>query len=255
MTLCKVLLLLIMTSFSVPSLAQQARKDIFADPKNLKVLPEDISSNELSETMKSFAMGLGVRCETCHVGEPNAPLDTFDFESDEKTMKRKARVMIKMVQEINTEHVSDLNAIEESARVEVRCMTCHRGVQQPKLIEDVLDEQLADNGVDAAVAAYNKLREEFHGSHSYDFSEFTLPMYAENLLVRDNATAAIALTKINVEHFPESYYSHFVLAELYRSTEQIEAAISSYKRAAELNARAKPFLDAKIAELGEEIQR
>jgi len=245
----KLLFLPFLILLSVPSVAQQSKKDIFANPQNLKVLPEDISSADLGETMKGFAMGLGVRCETCHVGEPNTPLETFDFESDEKAMKRKARVMIKMVREINTGHIASLDEIEEAQRVAVRCITCHRGQPQPKLIQDVLDEQLAEADVDAAVAEYNKLRTEFHGSHSYDFSEFTLPMYAQELAVRDQATAAIAFAKVNTEYFPESYYSHFVLAELYKSTDNSDAAIDSYKSAAELNPRAKPFIDAKIAEL------
>jgi len=237
--------------FSAPSLAQQEKKDIFANPQNLNVLPEDISSAKLSDTMKSFAMGLGVRCETCHVGEPGTPLETFDFESDEKDMKRKARVMITMVQEINGNLVAELNDIENAQRVEVRCVTCHRGLPQPKLIEDVLDEILADGGVDAVINEYNELRAEYYGSHSYDFSEFSLPMYVQELAAQDQAEAAISLARINTENFPESYYSFFVLGELYNLVAQTDAAIDSYRRAAELNERARPFLDAKIAELSD----
>ena len=244
-------LLLIAILFAAPSLAQQQEKDIFANPQNLKVLADDISSGKLSDTMKSFAMGLGIRCETCHVGEPGTPLETFDFESDEKDMKRKARVMIAMVQEINGNLVPELNDIEKAQRVEVRCVTCHRGLPQPKLIEDVLDQTLADGGVDAVSDEYNKLRTEYYGSHSYDFSEFTLPMYAQELGARDQAEAAITLARINTENFPEAYYSFFVLAELYSSVTQTSAAIDSYRRAAELNERARPFLDAKIAELND----
>ena len=245
------LLLLIAILSSAPSLAQQEKKDIFANPQNLKVLPDDISSAKLGDTMKSFAMGLGVRCETCHMGEPNTPLETFDFESDEKDMKRKARVMITMVQEINGNLVAELNDIENAQRVEVRCVTCHRGLPQPNLIEDVLDETLADGGADAVINEYNKLRTEYYGSHSYDFSEFSLPMYAQELATRDQAETAILLARINTENFPESYYSFFVLAELYNSVAQTDAAIDNYRRAAELNERARPFLNAKIAELSD----
>ena len=201
--------------------------------------------------MKGFAMGLGLRCENCHVGEPNTPLETFDFESDEKAMKRKARVMLKMVQAINSEHVPALNDIEKDDRVEVRCVTCHRGRPQPKLIEDVLDEQLAEGGADAAVAKYAELREQFYGSHSYDFSEFSLPMYAQGLFARGESPAALELAKINTENFPESYYSHFVLAELYAAEGEKDAAIETYTRAGELNPRAKGFLDGRIAALGD----
>ncbi|MCZ6854096.1 MAG: c-type cytochrome, partial [Gammaproteobacteria bacterium] len=229
--------------------AQETQKDIYANPENLQVLPEDVSSADLGNTMKGFALGLGARCETCHVGEPNTPLHTFDFASDEKAMKRKARVMIKMVLEINDTYVHRLNEIEDSQRVEVRCVTCHRGQQQPKLIEDVLDHQLAQSGLDATLKKYAELRENFYGSHSYDFSEFTLPMYVQELAKKEKLPEAIALSKVNAEHFPDSYYTFFVLAELYSASGQTEQAIESYSMALELNPRAKPFLDAKIVEL------
>jgi len=248
----ELLLLLIAALLSAPSAAEQGEEDIFADPQNLQVLPKDINSSDLGDTMKGFSIGLGVRCETCHVGEPNTPLETFDFESDEKAMKRKARVMVEMVRDINTRHVPGLNEVEEASRVQVRCVTCHRGRPQPKLIEDLMDEQLAENGIDAAVAGYEKLREEYYGSHSYDFSEFTLPMYAQELAGSGKTGAAIAFALTNTGNFPESYYSYFVLAELYNSTKQKQAAIDNYNRAAELNPRAKPFLDARVAELDEE---
>ncbi len=248
MTPTRTLLVLFAASISFVTFAQE-RVDIFADPENLKVLPEDISSDDLSTTMRGFAMGLGVRCETCHVGEPNTPLDTFDFASDEKEMKQKARLMLQMVNEINGELVPRLNEVEKTSRVTVRCMTCHRGQQQPNLIEDVLDQQLADNGIEAAVGEYLKLREEFYGSHSYDFSEFVLPMYTEGLAAGGQTEAAIAITKVNADFFPESYYTVVVLGGLYESSGQIEHAIESYERALELNPRAERMLGPKLAAL------
>ncbi len=240
-------LLILSFLLAAPAVAQQ--KDVFADPKNLEVLSSDISSKELGDTMRGFAMGLGVRCETCHVGEPNTPLDTFDFESDEKPMKRKARQMIRMVNAINGEFVPGLDNIEQSDRTEVRCVTCHRGQRKPKLIQDVLDDQLDTAGLDGAVETYTKLREQFYGSHSYDFSEFTLPMYAQGLAGRGDVQAAIAFAAINTGNFPESYYSHFVLGELYRTNGDVDLAIATYQKAAQLDPRAKPMLDARIAEL------
>ncbi len=250
----KSLLLIITVLIPTMSLAQQPKRDIYADPENLKILPENIASETLSNTMKGFALGLGARCETCHVGEPNTPLDTFDFASDEKEMKQKARIMIRMVQEINDNFVPSLDEIEVATRVEVRCVTCHRGQQQPKLIEDVLDEQLAENDLDATLEKYAELRENFYGSHSYDFSEFTLPMYAQELADRDKTREAIALMTINAGHFPDSYYTFFVLAELYEASGQNNPAIKNYTRAIELNPRAKQFLETRIAGLSGDAQ-
>ena len=242
--------LIVMTVFaSFPMNAAEEKKDIYANPQNLKVLPKEISSKELSDTMKGFALGLGVRCETCHVGEAGQPLDTFDFDSDDKAMKRKARVMVQMLADVNSVYVPQLNEIEDAKRVEVRCVTCHRGRPQPKLIEDELDEQLADAGVGAALARYAELRENFYGSHSYDFSEFTLPMYVQQLAAREQLDVAITVLQLNVENFPQSYYTQFVLAELNSAADNTAAAIVAYTKAMELNPRAAPFLESKIAAL------
>ena len=242
--------LLAMTVFASLALdAAEEMQDIYANPQNLEVLPKEISSQELSDTMKGFALGLGVRCETCHVGEAGQPLDTFDFDSDEKAMKRKARVMVQMLADVNSDYVPQLNEIEDAKRVEVRCVTCHRGRPQPKLIEDELDEQLADAGLEAALARYAELRENFYGSHSYDFSEFTLPMYVQQLAAREQLAAAIAVLRLNVENFPQSYYTQFVLAELNSAADNKAAALDAYAKAIELNPRATPFLEPKIAAL------
>ena len=154
-----------------------------------------------------------------------------------------------MTQEINEVRVPELDEIEEAQRVEVRCVTCHRGQQQPKLIEDVLDQQLAENGLKMALDKYAELRESFYGSHSYDFSEFTLPMYAQKLSEKDKTGDAIALAQVNASHFPESYYTFFVLAELYQASGQVAEAIETYTRAMTINPRAKPVLESRIAEL------
>lgn len=229
----------------------QQRVDVFANPENLRVLPQDISSTDLSATMRGFAMGLGVRCETCHVGEAGKPLSTFDFASDKKAMKQKARLMLKMVDMINGELVPALDSVEPASRVDVRCMTCHRGQQQPYMIEDVMDRQLADGGVDAAVSEYERLREEFYGGHSYDFSEYVLPMYAQGLMGRDGLDAAIALAVVNAENFPESDYTQFTLGELYATAGEVELAVEHYNRAIEIKPSNERLIGPKLAALRE----
>ncbi len=227
--------------------AQEARRDIYADPQNLQVLPEDISSKKLSETMKGFATGLGVRCETCHVGEAGKPLTTFDFKSDKKPMKEKARVMLRMMDDINNKYVASLDEIEkEDHHVDVRCVTCHRGQKHPELIEDVMDRQLAEGGTEAAVTRYGELREKYYGSHTFDFSEFTLPLYAQGLARQGQTEAALALLDINAGHFPESYYTHFLLGEVHSVAGDKDAALANFEKAIELNPRAEGFLRQRI---------
>lgn len=102
-------------------------------PKNLQVLPKDISREELIATMKSFAQGLGVRCEHCHVGEGN-DLSKFDFAADTKPTKATARRMIQMVRQLN-DLVSGLKVEPGTPATKVppqiTCFTCHRGEKKP----------------------------------------------------------------------------------------------------------------------------
>lgn len=251
MTPSKLLFALIAIMIFPAGKAQQ-REDVFADPENLKVLPTDISTKELRATMRGFSTGLGVRCEACHVGKPGTPLSTFDFASDEKLMKQKARLMLQMLDEINGELVSRLDEVENTNRISVRCITCHRGQSQPKLIEDVLDEQLAAEGLDATVEKYKSLRDQYYGSHSYDFSEFILPMYTQGLAANGQTDAAIALAELNAEFFPESYYTMFTLGEFYVAVGQVDSAIEKYQRALKLNPRAEGMLKPRIEALTRE---
>ncbi len=100
------------------------------DPKNLQVLPKDTSKAQLIQTMKGFAMGLGVRCEHCHVGEGN-DLTQFDFASDAKPQKATARRMIAMARDINTKHLAGFPPGRDEATPAVTCYTCHRGDKKP----------------------------------------------------------------------------------------------------------------------------
>lgn len=107
--------------------------------KNLKVLPGDVGKDELVATMKNFAISLGVRCDHCHVGPPEGSLDKFDFASDEKPAKDITRVMMRMTQAINGDH---LDKVEKpgSTAVRVDCATCHRGKPLPAKPEEIFSE-------------------------------------------------------------------------------------------------------------------
>jgi photosynthetic reaction center cytochrome c subunit len=98
-------------------------------PKNLQVLPKDLTRQQVTQIMRGFTRGLGVRCPFCHVGEEGADLSTFDFASDEKPTKKNARLMIKMITEVNTQ----LAAVGDKPAGEPRvtCYTCHRGSNKP----------------------------------------------------------------------------------------------------------------------------
>jgi Photosynthetic reaction centre cytochrome C subunit len=88
--------------------------------KNIQVL-KTVPAGHLLGAMGSFTRALGVRCDFCHVfGE---------WEKDDKDMKRAARDMIHMTQDIN----SDLKKMQTIAadNPSVGCSTCHRGQPKP----------------------------------------------------------------------------------------------------------------------------
>jgi len=101
-------------------------------PKNLQVLPKDMPPKAVVQTMRSFAQGLGVRCQHCHVfkGTNADDLNSYDFASDEKEEKKIARVMLKMVMS-NNEALKDVGDPAPAGELKVTCYTCHRGEKEP----------------------------------------------------------------------------------------------------------------------------
>ena len=93
---------------------------------NLKVLPKDIKKPDLMKTMKVFSTQLGVRCNFCH--EVNDNLTEGSFASDAKDEKQSARLMLKMVSQINDDYISKVPNMPAPAT----CWTCHRGKSTPE---------------------------------------------------------------------------------------------------------------------------
>lgn len=231
------------------SSAAQDRRDIFADPQNLKVLPEDISSADLRATMRRFAMQTGARCETCHVGEAGQPLETFDFAADDLEQKETARTMLRMLASINDEYMNSLG----DERMQVDCITCHRGVLKPRTTGQEIQLALDDGGADAATARYRELRDQYYGTHSYDFSENVLGDLAQSLGRSGNAEDGLALLAVNDEFFPNSFQNHWLQGEMYILLEDKERATERLSKALELDAspRFKQFVQQRLDSLSE----
>lgn len=174
--------------------------------ENLRVLPADIAPNELVGMMAGFTRALGVRCTYCHVGEETIPLAEYDFASDEKLAKRKARVMIEMVGRINAVHLASLEERAQPA-VGVTCITCHRGASQPRMLQDVVVQAYDAGGADSAVATYRSQRERYYGRFVYDFGEVPLSDAAGAVAQRGSIGDAIRLLELNVEMNPESNFA------------------------------------------------
>lgn len=203
---------------------------------NLKVFPEDIEQQELVNAMRGFSMGLGVRCEFCHVGEPGQPLSTFDFASDDKETKLKAREMLRMVEAINSDHLTRLASRSEPA-IGVSCATCHHGQSRPRTLVAVLLEAYSEGGAHAAATKYAELREQYYGSWTFDFGEFQLVRLAQQLAAAGHYTDGIQLLTMNLEQFPRSASTHFAIGEIHLAMADTSAAIASYEHSLELDPR------------------
>jgi predicted metal-binding protein len=98
-------------------------------PKNLKVLPKNISHEELENVMRGFKNALGVKCNFCHAQQQDDP-KKLDFASDDNEHKAVARDMMRMTLRINKKYFKGHETMA------VSCYTCHRGSQEPKIQPD-----------------------------------------------------------------------------------------------------------------------
>jgi tetratricopeptide (TPR) repeat protein len=201
-------------------------------PKNLQVLPKDMQRAQLTQVMRSFTAALGVRCSTCHVGEEGQPLSTYDFASDDKPMKLKARAMLQMSMAINNSYLAELPGRREP-NVRVTCVTCHRGVSRPQPIETIVAQVMQDDGVEAALQSYRDLRERHFGGFAYDFTDRPLVSLAESLM-EENPEAARGVLELNLEFNPGSGMSLYGLAQIYDAAGDTSKAVEYYRKGLEV---------------------
>lgn len=215
-------------------------------PKNLQVLPKDISRDSLVQIMRRFSLDLGVRCQYCHVGGDGVSFEGVVFESDEDPDKVKARAMLQMVRYANDFVLAGLPDRDTPA-VEVTCKTCHRGRSRPVLLAQELRMALDDFGPDSAVARYERFRSDDMTRGWFDFGEWEVNLLGERLQAEGRFTDAIAIYQLNGRYYPESPSIAFSLGALYEQTGDVEAAVRSYERVLELapeNRRALRRLEA-----------
>lgn len=98
--------------------------------KNLKILPKDITHEQMDSVMHHFTASLNVKCNFCHVR--NEEKKEWDFASDEKKHKLVAREMMKMTNKINDKYFAFTGKAKNlSTSLTVTCYTCHHGSTEP----------------------------------------------------------------------------------------------------------------------------
>jgi hypothetical protein len=97
---------------------------------NLKVLPANISSKDLSRIMvDDFTDGLGVSCNFCHAEDKDT--HRLDYASDAKPEKEMARFMMRMTMKINKQYFKLKHPVLTDGTLVVTCNTCHNGQPHP----------------------------------------------------------------------------------------------------------------------------
>ncbi len=214
-------------------LVSPAGAGLWDDPKNLEALPKDISPEALRATMRGFATNTGARCSTCHVGEDENDIRTYDFSLDDKEMKLKARHMIRMVADING-YLEEKLGKTAAELLAVDCATCHRGQTKPEMLHAVLERSYRAQGMASAIAEYRKLREQYYGDYAFDFSPKALMKLAENLASVDDYEAALGFLDLNLEFNPDSARTYVFKSDFLIEMGDKAAARESLLRAIEL---------------------
>jgi len=215
------------------SAAPPASAQIPTEFTNLKLLSQETERGELIGIMRSWATGLGVRCNHCHVGPDD--LVGADFASDEKPAKQTARRMLELSRQINGPLLEALPTVEGNHQV-VSCYTCHRGQPTPpKNTTRLLGAAFASGGVDAAIAEYKSLVADHGDTGRYDLSAEMLQRVARRRLEAREGARAVAWMEFAVETFPESASSLAMLGMAQMEVGQLTRAKKSFAAALEID--------------------
>ena len=93
--------------------------------KNLQFFPKGTTHDEIVPPMQEMTKAIGAKdCEYCHVSGRG--------ELDDKVQKRTARLMLRLVADLNAKLEAELGPAPGGEQ-RVRCITCHRGEPIPRL--------------------------------------------------------------------------------------------------------------------------
>jgi tetratricopeptide (TPR) repeat protein len=252
-------------SASAQNEAPAAGRGRGAPPRNLQVLPKDTAPQEVGALMQQFTRALGVQCTYCHVQNTPPPLTVeeaaaqaaanppvagrgrgrgqgpqMDFAADDKRQKQTARLMLTLVNDLNARISAIPGRRADVSRVQ--CATCHRGVPNPQMLGDLLNQTMTGKGEAAAVALYRELRQKYLGTEAYDFREPVLLDLGRQSLGASKPDDALAWLQLNTEFYPKSTESYLVLAQVHERKRDQAAAIKDLEKALGLdpdNAAAK----------------
>jgi len=245
-------------SASAQNEAPAAGRGRGAPPRNLQVLPKDTAPQEVGAIMQQFTRALGVQCTYCHVQNTPPPLTAeeaaaqaaanppaagrgrgrgqgpqMDFAADTKRQKQTARLMLTLVNDLNARIAAIPGRRADFTRVQ--CATCHRGVPNPQMLGELLNQTMTGKGEAAAVALYRELRQKYLGTEAYDFREGVLLDLGSQSLAASKPDDALAWLQLNTEFHPKSIESYLVLAQVHERKRDQAAAVKDLEKALALD--------------------
>lgn len=205
---------------------------------NLQVLSKDSTRDDITHAMLENLRGLGLPrrqsqgCLFCHVGDAETPSSTWDYASDDKLEKRKAREMMAMTANINR-RIAGLEA-RVAPDLEVTCYTCHAGRTDPRPLPELLMDSYEAGGVQELVNRYKELRDRYYRADAYDFRPAVLSALAIQLADAEEFGDALVVADTNAGFFPgESDIAetgHLVRLERVLAEAGIDAALAEFDR-------------------------
>lgn len=231
----RALILMILMVTLVAGVASAQIPDEFT---NLKVFPPDIGKRELIGIMKEFSGALGVRCHHCHVMKVPGDFESIDWASDSLPEKEATRGMMRMVGQLNQNLLPQALG-KPGGRVQ--CITCHRGLADPRTLDLVILESVNNDGADAGISRYRHLRELYYGSGSYDFGPMVLVDVATTLGESHGDTeAALAILDLNTEMNPDHSPSYYMKSQIQVLTGDKDGAVANARKALEIDPENEP---------------
>ena len=209
--------------------AVSVRGQMPARPRNLQVLPKNLSTDSVETLMLGVADALGVTCGHCHPGGDNPTWDSTNFTGDVKATKSIAREMFRLVNRLNGELLP--TALRRGQfTVPVTCMTCHRGATRPVMLEDTLATILDKQGVDSVIAAHRHIREQYRGRMTFDLGSSPLRSVAARLSVAGRSRDAVKVLEEDARMFPDEEDLAYELGTAYESAGEKQLAIRQYHK-------------------------
>ncbi len=108
-------------------------------------------------------------------------------------------------------------------------------------VVEVVRETMQKSGLDAANAKFKEIRADMSG---YYLSEEEMNALGYEYLLSKNVKEAIAVFKMNVEAFPESWNVYDSLGEAYAAAGEKDLAISNYEKSVQLNPQSQSGAEA-----------